>query len=85
LALFCLPGPPGAHFFDPLVFNIEKLFSTGTSPYPVERTLLTTTVLDFAMRSLQAGGKRMEDVALHVSYRTPEDSGFFRGRFPGTE
>ena len=84
-ALFCLPGPPGAHFFDPLVFNIEKLFSTGTPPYPVERTLLTTTVLDFAMGSLQAGGKRMEDATLHVSYRTPEDSGFFRGSYPGAE
>jgi hypothetical protein len=32
--------------------------STGKSPIPVERTLLTTTILDFWMRSLAAGGKR---------------------------
>ena len=40
--LFYLPPPPGADFFDALVSNIEKFFETGKSPYPVERTLLTT-------------------------------------------
>ena len=41
-----LPMPDGrttlANFFTPLVNNMEKLFLTGRSPYPVERTLLTT-------------------------------------------
>ena len=68
---------------NPLVFNIEMLFRTGVSPDPVERTLLTTAALDFAMRSLRAGGKRLEDPALRVRYRPPEDSGFFRGGFNG--
>jgi translation elongation factor EF-1beta len=44
-------------------------YATGKSPYPVERTLLTTTALDFWMRSLAAGGKRMEDGSLEVSYQ----------------
>ncbi|MGL5095753.1 MAG: hypothetical protein ACRDD1_09205 [Planctomycetia bacterium] len=78
--LFLLPAPPGARFFDPLVYNIEKLFATGVSPYPVERTLLTSTALDFAMRSLAEGGKPMESPALHIKYAGPKDSGFFRGR-----
>jgi hypothetical protein len=77
--LFDLPAPPGARYFSALTWNIEKLFTTGKAPYPVERTLLTTTVLDFAMRSLAADGKRMEDPALSVSYAAPADSGYFRG------
>ncbi len=62
-------------------WNIEKLFATGKSPYPVERTLLTTTVLDFAMRSPAAGGKRIEDRAMEVAYAPPADSGYMRGRY----
>jgi hypothetical protein len=77
--LFELPPPPGARYFSALAWNIEKLFATGRSPIPVERTLLTTTVLDFWMRSLAAGGKRMEDPALEVAYTPPADTGCFKG------
>jgi hypothetical protein len=78
--LFDLPAAPGANYFNALVYNIEKLFATGVSPYPVERTLLTSTVLDFSMHSLAAGGKRLEDPALHVGYKPAASSGHFRGR-----
>lgn len=81
---FYLPPPPGAKFFDPLTFNIEQLFLTGGQPpYPVERTLLTTTVLDWAMHSLKAGGKTLSDSSLDIRYAAPASSGFFRG--PVTE
>ena len=43
-------------YINVLCWNIEKLFTTGKSPYPIERTLLTTTVLEFAMRSLTENG-----------------------------
>jgi hypothetical protein len=76
---FVLPQPPGARFFDPLTFNIEKFFQTGTPPYPVERTLLTSTVLDLGMHSLRDGGVMMSD-ALEIRYTAPEDAGNFRGR-----
>ncbi len=79
--LFYLPAPPGARYFSAQAWNIEKLFATGKPPYPVERTLLTTTVLDFAMRSLAAGGKRIEDAAMEVGYAPPADSGYMRGRY----
>ncbi|GBD36852.1 hypothetical protein HRbin36_01980 [bacterium HR36] len=49
--MFYLPAPPGAKFFDALVFNIEKLLVQRKAPYPVERTLLTTGALDFLMES----------------------------------
>ncbi|HLY76206.1 MAG TPA: hypothetical protein VKU80_19050 [Planctomycetota bacterium] len=77
--LFELPAPPGARYFSALTYHIEKLFGTGTPPYPVERTLLTGAILDYGMRSLAAGGKRMEDVAMEVSYPPPSESGFFKG------
>lgn len=78
---FYLPAPPGARFFDPLTQNIEKFFSTGIAPYPVERTLLTSTMTDLAMQSLHGGGKVVAHPALGVTYAAPEDSGFFRGPY----
>ncbi len=78
---FYLPAPPGARFFDPLTFNIEKFFATGRSPYPIERTLLTTTICDHAIRSQHAGGKVIADPSLRIQYQAPEDDGHFRGRF----
>lgn len=78
---FYLPAPPGAKFFDPLVANIEKFFTSGKSPYPVERTLLTSTVLDLALHSLAENNRPSESGALDVRYRAPADSGFFRGRY----
>jgi hypothetical protein len=77
--LFYLPPPPGAKFFDCLVANIEKLLETGRPPYPVERTLLTTGVLDAAMESHYRRGNRVETPELDVRYTAPADSGFVRG------
>jgi hypothetical protein len=76
---FVLPAPPGARYFDALVRNIEKLFATGKSPYPVERTLLTSTVLDLGLHSLKDGGQRVANDALDIRYQPPAESGFSRG------
>jgi hypothetical protein len=77
--LFHLPLPPGAKFFDPLTANIEKFLETGKSPYPVERTLLTSGVLDAAMESHYRKGARVETPELGITYTAPADSGFFHG------
>ena len=45
-----LQGEPHSHFIF-LVRQIEALMLSGEAPYPVERTLLTTGVLEAAMRS----------------------------------
>jgi hypothetical protein len=76
---FMLPEPPGARFFDPQVLALEKFFDTGKSPYPVERTLLTTGTLDAAMASHEKKGVRIETPELDVKYSAPADSGFIRG------
>jgi hypothetical protein len=76
---FYLPPPPGARFFDPLTWHIEQFFHTGQPPYPIERTLLTSTVLDLGMRSFKEGSKVMTSPALAIRYQPPKSSGFFRG------
>lgn len=78
---FFLPAPPGARFFDPLTFNIEQFFATGRPTYPVERTLLTSTICDHAMHSWKEGGTVIRDPSLTVKYQPPADDGHFRGRF----
>ena len=78
---FYLPAPPGARFFDPLTYNIEKFFAAGTPPYPVERTLLTSTMTDLATLSQHQGSKVITSPALAVTYAAPADSGFFRGPY----
>lgn len=78
---FVLPQPPGARFFDPLTFYIEQFLQSGQSPYPVERTLLTSTVLDFAHRSMADGGRRITDDALGIAYQPAKESFFFKGPY----
>jgi hypothetical protein len=76
--LFYLPPPPGAKYFDCLVANIEKLYTSGKTPYPVERTLLTSGILDGAMESHYRRGMKIDTPELDVRYSAPVDSGFCR-------
>ncbi len=82
--LFCVPQPPGARFFDAQVMALEKFFDTGKPPYPAERTLLTTGILDAAMESHYRRGARIETPELDVRYSAPADSGFLRGSIAET-
>lgn len=62
---------PYAHFAY-LSLNIEEMFISGAPPYPVQRTLLTTGVLDAALTSRHKGHRRIETPWLDVSYRSYE-------------
>lgn len=65
---------PFGHFAY-LVQAIEKMIQTGKAVYPVERTLLTTGILDRVMHSLQQGGKRLATPELAIQYQA-SDYGF---------
>lgn len=77
-----LPMPPArtslANFFSPLVNNIEQLFLTGRSPYPIERTLLTTGLTASGVDSLARGQQRIETPHLAIKYPAPTTSTFWR-------
>jgi hypothetical protein len=62
-------GPPHSHF-SYLSLNVEEMFVTGVPSYPVERTLLTTGVLEAALDSRFRGHIRVETPHLDVSYRS---------------
>ncbi|HZL87312.1 MAG TPA: hypothetical protein VFB96_02960, partial [Pirellulaceae bacterium] len=54
-------------------------FLSGKAPYPVERTLLTSTILDLALHSLKDGSRPIASDALKIQYQALQRSGFFRG------
>jgi hypothetical protein len=61
------PAQPHAHF-SYLGLNIEEMFLTGAPTYPVERTLLTTGVLEAALEARYQGQVRLETPHLSVRY-----------------
>ena len=61
------PGKPYGHFGF-LVRQIESLALNGSSPYPASRTLLTTGVLDAAMRSRHEGDALLQTPELDIQY-----------------
>ncbi|MFO0914080.1 MAG: hypothetical protein U0795_14065 [Pirellulales bacterium] len=73
-AQFWLQEPEFSHF-SYLTHNIESMYLTGQAPYPVERTLLTTGILDAVMTSRAEGHRRVETPWLaDVKYRVTEDN-----------
>ena len=65
------------HHFSCLVKNIEILFATGKAPYPVERTMLTSGILDFELESRFQGYKKLNTPHLaNIRYQPSKASHF---------
>lgn len=75
---FHLPYRSLRNFFSPLVHHIETLFTTKKSPYPVERTLLTTGMTAAGVESLYQGQKKIDTPQLAVCYDAVPESLFWR-------
>jgi hypothetical protein len=67
---FKLEGKPPRWHFNFLAHHIEQFFLTGHSPYPVERTLLTTGTLA-ALMDAGYEGWWLETPHLAIRYRPP--------------
>lgn len=65
------PRPPHGHF-GLLLRQIENMILNGAAPYPVERTLLTTGVLDAAMRSRAFRGVNVPTPELAITYEATD-------------
>lgn len=61
------------HHFTYLLKGIEKMMETGKPTWPVERTLVTSGVLDAIMISRRDGGAWKETPYLDVKYRSDWD------------
>ena len=71
---FFLSPEPNVTYSACLVRKIEELFETGKAPYPVERTLLVSGILESCLTSRFEGQKRLETPHLSVQYRAPQQS-----------
>jgi len=76
----CYTPLENSNNFSMLVHGIVQMFETGGTPYPVERTLLTTGALSFLMDSAYRGHQRLETPALRVAYTAPAQSFYAHGR-----
>jgi hypothetical protein len=74
--LFYLPPNPNVDYSAVLMSKVEEMFMTGTVPYPVERTLLTTGLVAVGMQSLASGQKRIDTPHLAIRYQAPRESTF---------
>ena len=64
-------GPVGSYsHFSYLSLNLEEMFLSGQPTYPVERTVLTSGVLEAALTSRYEGHRRLETPWLNLSYKS---------------
>jgi len=71
---FFLSPTPNVTYSACLVSKIEEMFATGKAPYPVDRTLIVSGILEACLTSRSQGQKRLETPQLAVRYRAPAQS-----------
>jgi len=71
---FLLTPTPNVTYSACLVSKIEEMFATGRAPYPVERTLIVSGMLESCLTSKVQGHQRLETPHLAVRYKAPAQS-----------
>ena len=74
--LFYLPGVPNVMYSAELMAKAEATFTTGKSPIPLERTLLTTGLVEACVQSVGKDQTRMETPHLAIEYTVGPESIF---------
>jgi hypothetical protein len=75
--MFYLPPTPNVVYSAALMDNAEQMFLTGKAPYPVERTMLTSGMVESALQSLTKK-QPLKTPHLDVTYRASRKSTFWR-------
>ncbi len=76
--LFHLPPEPNITYSASLMANAERMFETGRAPYPVERTLLTSGLVEAGMQSLVKDQQPLKTPHLVMKYSPSAESTFAR-------
>jgi hypothetical protein len=76
--LFYLPPNPNVTYSASLMSKAEETFLTGKSPCPLERTLLTTGLVEAGVQSVGTNQQRLETPQLAIAYQAPRESTFAR-------
>ncbi len=75
---FLLTPEPNVTYSACLISKVEQMFTSGKAPYAVERTLLTSGVLESCLTSRVQGHQRLETPHLKVTYQAPRESQYCR-------
>ena len=75
---FFLSPDPNVTYSACLASKIERMIETGVAPYPVERTLLVSGMLESCLDSRVKGNTRIETPHLEVAYQAPRESQYCR-------
>ncbi|QDU37443.1 hypothetical protein Mal4_17560 [Maioricimonas rarisocia] len=76
--LFYLPPVPNVTYSAGLMSKAEEMFMTGNAPYPVERTMLTSGMVQSALQSVANDQQKAATPHLNVEYTTSKESHFLR-------
>lgn len=71
-------GSTTADFFNPLVRHVENTIINNQTPYPVERTLLTSGMVIAGVDSLFADQKTIATPHLDIAYTVPRPSTYWK-------
>jgi hypothetical protein len=75
---FLLTPEPNVTYSACLMNKAEEMLSTGVAPYPVDRTLLVSGILESCLTSKVQGHSRLETPHLQVTYKAPSLPQFSR-------
>jgi len=75
---FLLTPTPNVTYSACLVSKIEEMFESGKAPYPAERTLIVSGMLESCLTSKVQGHTKLETPHLNVRYRAPKESNHAR-------
>jgi hypothetical protein len=75
---FLLTPDPNVTYSACLMHKAEQMFETGVAPYPVDRTLLVSGMLESCLTSKVQGHVRLETPHLQVAYKAPSQAQFAR-------
>src|SRR5207245_9051480 len=73
---FLLTPDPDVTYSACLMHKAEQMFETGVAPYPVQRTLLVSGILESCLTSKLQDHARLETPHLAVAYKAPQRSQF---------